>query len=636
MREHRLILGTAGHIDHGKTALVRALTGVDTDRLKEEKARGITIELGFAELTGAEQGLRFGVVDVPGHEAFVRAMLAGAAGMDVVLLVVAADEGVMPQTREHFGIVRLLGVPRLVVAYTKSDLVEAEWLELVEADVDALLEGTDYANAPRVATSTMDGRGLDELRARLFEEAESAPERAEADLARIPLDRVFTIQGTGTVVTGTLWSGALKTGEKVRLLPQDLEARVRALEVHGRPADEALAGERTAVALSGSGADRDRVDRGSVLVSSDVWKASSMLTVWLHVLPDSSWSVEHNQRVHVHHGTAQVLARAVIFEHGGALLPGDSGWIQLRLEAPLVPRGRDRLVLRSYSPVTTIAGGVVVESHAPKRKALGAQERATLREALEGDDTQAVAAHLLLAGWTGVARDALPVRVGLTESRVTAALESLAGRGVRVTGEHAFASEIWVQARDAVLRAVHQAHEREPLRFLLPLAALRSSVPDWAADGLADAVLAELVEDGSLVREDGGVRAPEHEPGLTGDQADAVDRLREVLNEGGLAPPFVEELPEDLTGRSDLWALLHWLEREGTVEQVADDLYVATTALRDGQARVREVLGGREGLGPADFREALDVTRKHLIPLLNFFDHRGVTLRLADGRTVPK
>ena len=633
MSGRRLILGTAGHIDHGKTALVRALTGVDTDRLKEEKARGITIELGFAELAGDDDGPRFGVVDVPGHEAFVRAMLAGAAGMDVVLLVVAADEGVMPQTREHFGIVRLLGVPRLVVAYTKADLVEPEWLELVEADVEDLLEGTAYAEAPRVATSTVHGTGVDELRARLLATAEEVPERPHEDLARLPLDRVFTIQGTGTVVTGTLWSGVLRTGERVRLLPGDLEARVRGLEVHGRASEEARAGERTAVALAGSGADRDLVDRGSVLVSSEAWTPSSIVTVRLHVLPDSSWSVEHNQRVHVHHGTAQVLARVVTLEDEEALLPGDSGWVQLRLEEPLVPRGRDRVVLRSYSPVTTIAGGIVAESHAPKRKRLEALERVALEKALEGDDQGALAAHLELAGWVGVAVEDLSVHVGRPQARLQAAMEA---QRVRVAAGRAFGSETWMAARTAVLTAVGAAHEREPLRHAVPLAGLRSAVPEWAPDGLADGVLEELVREGALVQEDGGVRTPDHQPRLTDDQAAACERLRGLLAEGGLAPPFVEEFPEELAARGDLWALLHWLQREGAIEQVADDLYVDSEALRGAEARVRASLGGREGLGPADFREALDVTRKHLIPLLNFLDTRGVTLRLADGRSVPE
>lgn len=633
MSRDRLILGTAGHIDHGKTSLVRALTGVDTDRLKEEKARGITIELGFAELSG-DDGVHFGVVDVPGHEAFVRAMLAGAAGMDVVLLVVAADEGVMPQTREHFGIVRLLGVPQMVVAYTKADLVEPEWLELVEADVDDLLEGTLYEQAPRVATSAVEGRGLDTLRERLAEVGARVPDRGDDDLVRLPLDRVFTIQGTGTVVTGTLWSGTLSPGDRVRVMPQDLDARIRGLEVHGRSAGAARAGERTAVALSGSGADREVVERGATLVMSGAWSPTHMLTVRAHVLSDSEWTLAHNQRVHVHHGTAQVLARCVALE-AEELLPGETGWMQLRLEEPLMARGRDRLVLRSYSPVTTIAGGVVAESHPPKRSDLDAPTRAALEAALEGDDAAAVSALLALEGWRGVVRAELPVRSGLSEARVAAALDALQDSGVRVAAEHAVSGDVWGDARAQVLAAVRAEHARDPLRASVALAAIRAVVPSWAPAGLADGVIQELLAEGALVTESGGVRAPEHEPTLTDDQRRASERLRELVAGGGLAPPFVEEMPEELKDRADLWSLLHWLEREGSVAQVADDLYVASEHLTAAEARVRDALGGRSGLGPADFRDALDVTRKHLIPLLNFFDTRGVTLRLEDGRSVP-
>ena len=318
-----VILGTAGHIDHGKTALVRALTGTDTDRLKEEKARGITIELGFAELA-VDGRPHFGVVDVPGHEAFVRAMVAGAAGMDVVLLVVAADEGVMPQTREHLAIVELLGVPELVVALTKADAVDEEWMELVDSDVEDALSTTPYAGAPRIPTSAMAGTGLDSLLDALTLAAERAGSSGHEDLARLPLDRVFTIQGTGTVVTGTLWTGELTVGDRVRVLPDDLNARVRSLQVHGRKTDRASTGDRTAVALTGQGADRDIVSRGATLVTAPEWKATWMLTARVRMLADSGWSLVHNQRVHVHHGTAEVLARCVVL-CPEALAPGDSG-----------------------------------------------------------------------------------------------------------------------------------------------------------------------------------------------------------------------------------------------------------------------------------------------------------------------
>ncbi|MDZ7779879.1 MAG: selenocysteine-specific translation elongation factor [Gemmatimonadota bacterium] len=636
MSTHPFILGTAGHIDHGKTALVRALTGVDTDRLKEEQARGITIELGFAELSRDDLP-RFGVVDVPGHEAFVRSMLAGAAGMDVVLLVVAADEGVMPQTREHLGIVRLLGVPEVVVAYTKRDLVDAEWMELVEADVDDLLAGTPYGDAPRVPTSAVDGTGVEELVHALAEAASKVPARDEVDLARLPLDRVFTIQGTGTVVTGTLWSGSLRTGDRVRILPRDLEARVRSLQVHGRGADVARAGERTAVALAGSGADRDVVDRGATLVASPAWSTSHMLTVRIQVLSDSDWSIQHNQRVHVHHGTAQVQARCVLLDEVEMLASGDVGWVQLRLEEPLVVRGRDRLVLRSYSPVTTIAGGIVAETHPPKRNRLDESVRARLARVLDGGDGETLVALLELSGWMGLEIAALPVRTGISAAGAERLLAEpvAADIEVRRSGERVFAPEIWGRARGLLVDAVTNEHARDPVRRAIPLAHVRSALPSWAPSGLADAVIRELVQDQALVSEDGGVRDPAHEPRLTTDQEEASKRLTEVLLAGGLAPPFVDELPEPLAGRPDLWSLLYWLEERGVVEQVADDLYVGRDHLRAAEERVRASLGGRVGLGPADFRDALDVTRKHLIPLLNYLDTRGVTLRREDGRSVP-
>ena len=321
MRGKRLILGTAGHIDHGKTALVKSLTGVDTDRLQEEKARGITIELGFADFTPRED-LRMGVVDVPGHEGFIRNMLAGATGMDLVLLVVAADEGVMPQTREHLEIVRLLGVEKMVVALTKSDLVEEEWLPLVEEEVREALRGSPYGAAPMVATSTLTGAGIDTLKDRLVEVAEGVERRSSEDLVRLPIDRAFTVRGTGTVVTGTLWSGRLSIGDAVVLQPSGVRGRVRGLQVHGTSVEHAGAGERTAVAITGGEIDLDTAERGQVLVAEGTWRATGMLTAMLRVVPGTGWTVKHGQRVRVHLGTTEVMARVITLE-GGEVPPGE-------------------------------------------------------------------------------------------------------------------------------------------------------------------------------------------------------------------------------------------------------------------------------------------------------------------------
>jgi selenocysteine-specific elongation factor len=337
----RLILGTAGHIDHGKTALVKHLTGVDTDRLKEEKERGITVDLGFAELVTPE-GTHFGVVDVPGHEGFIRNMVAGATGMDLVLMVVAADEGVMPQTREHLAIVSLLGVPRILVALTKSDLVEEEWMELVREEVRELLEGTPFAGAPIIPLSVISEEGIPELQSTLTSLAEEGEEKTEDDLPRLPIDRVFTIKGAGTVVTGTLWTGTLKLEEKVQVLPGALAARIRSLQLHGQEVTSASAGGRVAVGLTGPGIHHNAISRGQTLVTGAGWEPSQMITCHLSILPGTGWELEQGQRVRVHLGTAEVLARAAVLE-GEKISGGEEGWVQLRLEEPVLARAGDHL-----------------------------------------------------------------------------------------------------------------------------------------------------------------------------------------------------------------------------------------------------------------------------------------------------
>ena len=628
-----VVLGTAGHIDHGKTALVRALTGTDTDRLKEEKERGITIELGFAELD-VEGGPHFGVVDVPGHEAFVRSMVAGAAGMDVVMLVVAADEGVMPQTREHLAIVALLDVPELVVALTKCDTVEEEWLELVHADVEDLLAETRYAGAARVETSATKGTGLEALTRALVAAAERARASDPDDLVRLPLDRVFTIQGTGTVVTGTLWSGRISTGDRVRILPEGLEARVRGVEVHGRAADRAAAGNRVAVALTGEGGDRDVVSRGATLVGDAAWTPTWMLTTRVELLADSSWSLKHNQRVHVHHGTAEVLARCALLEDE-PLGPAGRGWVQLRLEQPLAARTGDRLILRAYSPVTTIGGGVVAEPDPPKRNRLDTETRADLERVVGGTDEGAVAACLALAGWHGVTRSSLPIRTGLAPARVARALADLGPEATLEAGEHVFGGGVRGQAEALVVEAVDAGHTGDSLRPAVPLAAVRAALPPWAPVELADGVIEGLVGRGRLVAAEGGVRHPDFSPRLTADQAAASETLMRALAADGLAAPSVEELSDELRARPDLWSLIRRLESIDSVRLVADGLYVAADELDRAAERIRASLGGQTNLGPAAFREVLPVSRKHLIPLLNYFDGRGTTLRHADGREVP-
>jgi selenocysteine-specific elongation factor len=628
----RLILGTAGHVDHGKTALVQALTGVDTDRLKEEKARGITIELGFAELVLPEA--RLGVVDVPGHEAFVRTMVAGAAGMDLVLLVVAADEGVMPQTKEHLAIVELLGVSQLVVTLTKRDLVDEEWLELVCSDVEDLLEGTPYEGAPIVPTSAAGQLGLDALEEALGVAAQAVERSAGGDLVRLPLDRVFTIQGTGTVATGTLWSGTLSKGDRVRILPGDLEARIRGIQVHSREVKEATAGDRTAISLSGQGADRGSVGRGATLVSDPAWAATWMLTAHVRMLADTPWSLEHNQRVRVHVGTAEVMARCALLEPE-AISAGGAGWIQLRLEEPVLARAHDRLVLRAYSPVATIGGGLIAEPTPPKRNHIDTSVRVALERLLGGDPGARVSALLELAGWHGGEVSRMPVSTGLRADEVARTLDGLLDAGALRTGDRVFSADITTQATDRIIASVTAAHSADPLRPVVSLAGVRTALPQWAAKGLADAAIARLCAQGVLEAADGGIRSPGHSVTLTQDQEAAAGEVQTLLAAAGLAPPFVDEFPEALKNRNDLWSLLKFLEGQGVVSPVADGYYVDAAELEKGIAAIRATLAGQDALGPSAFREALPVTRRHLIPLLNHLDGLGVTMRSEAGRSVP-
>ncbi len=633
-----LILGTAGHIDHGKTALVRALTGVDTDRLKEEKARGITIELGFAELA-TEGAVHMGVVDVPGHEAFVRNMVAGATGMDLVLLVVAADEGVMPQTREHLAIVALLGVPRLVVALSKADLVDAAWLELVDAEVAELLAPTRYANAPRIPTSATTGEGLDALRKVLAEEAEVAGLRRETeDLARLPLDRVFTVRGTGTVVTGTLWSGALEAGARARLLPGGLETRIRGLQVHGREVKRAGAGDRTAAALTGSGVDHHTVERGSVLVTDPAWEETWMVTAKVRLLEDTGWALEHNQRVRAHLGTAELLARCTLLADR-TVGPGDDGWIQLRLEAPTVARAGDRLILRSYSPLETFGGGIVAEPNPPKRRHLDEATRVALEALLEGIRDESpeatVRAAAELADWAGVRTARLPVLTGLPPRAVREGLASLGEGGGLLHGDSGFAARLADEARDRILAALEGEHEAHPARPVVALELLRTALPDWSSPLLAEAVLTNLASRGMIELAEGGARLPGFAARLLPDQEKACGALLRLYVEAALSPPFVHELPEDLLRREDLADLLRHLESAGALRAVADGLFFSASVLEEAEREVIAAFAGRTDLGPADFRAVLPVSRKHLIPLLVHFDGRGVTVRRDQVRDVP-
>jgi selenocysteine-specific elongation factor len=611
-----MILGTAGHVDHGKTALVRALTGVDTDRLVEEKRRGITIDLGFASLAMPDGSL-LGVVDVPGHEAFIRNMLAGATGIDLALLVVAADEGVMPQTREHLAILGILGTRAGVVALTKCDLVDEEWLELVRDDVRAALEATPLDGAAICDTSVVDGRGLDDLREAIRAAAMSIPARAADDLFRLPVDRAFSVRGTGTVVTGTVWSGSLARDAAVRILPGELTARVRGIESHGAARAEAAPGMRTAIALSG--VNVSDLHRGSVLVSDRAWSASHSVLAEVALLADAPAMVGPRTKVRFHLGTMETGARVVA--SGGALAPGQRRQARIVLDEAVVARAGDRFVLRSASPLVTIGGGVVNDPLPPHRRS-----RPWPRSAASPEERLPLVIGSSLTRGVDVA--SLPVRIGATPEALPALLASAGG--VRRVGERIYAQDTLRSLAELALAAVDEFHQRFPLE---PGASLQSVRARLGVDAqVAEGVLNELQRDGRIELRGAVVMRSGWSPAVSPEAEAARAKLLEALDAAGAEPPSVGELEQQCG--PDTLALLRLLERDGLLVQVESDRFYATPALGALVETLRTKTVPDRPYTPSELRDLLGLSRKFLIPLLEHFDRSGVTDRRGGERFI--
>jgi selenocysteine-specific elongation factor len=609
-RRRRVILGTAGHIDHGKTALVRALTGVDTDRLPEEKRRGITIELGFAPLSLDGVGT-IGVVDVPGHEAFVRTMVAGATGIDLALVVVAADEGVMPQTREHLAILELLGVRRGIVALTKADLVDDEWLALVEEDVRAAT-ATVLRDAPIIPTSAVSGQGIAELRAAMAEMARTIPARSNDDLFRMPVDRAFTIKGTGTVVTGTVWSGRLARDETVRILPSRHSARVRGIQGHGSQLDVATAGGRTAIALAG--VDVADVPRGSTIITDRDWRPTTFARADVTLVPDLAVAVRPRTWFRFHVGTAEVgarvVARAIDSSHPFAA--------RLVLDEPVVLRAGDRFVLRTSAPLNTVGGGVITDPYAPKRArpwSPGLSARDRFAQLLEE------------AGAEGVEAATLPVRLGLSTSEVRD-LTRVVGDEVAVVGGRIVARARLAALQGELLAVVTRYHADHPLDAGISTQLLRSQLKGGAE--IVDAALQAEVAARRIASSAGvislGGWAPKLDTGSSALSASILARL----SAAGAEPPSVEELAGELG--QDPGPVLRFLERQGEVVQVEQSRYYAANSLKLVIDRLRTAMSGGAEVGPSELREKLGLSRKFLIPLLEYCDRVGHTNRNSAGR----
>jgi len=634
-----IIVGTAGHIDHGKTALVKALTGIDTDRLKEEKERGITIDLGFAFLTLGET--RFGFVDVPGHERFVKNMLAGAQGIDLVVLVVAADESVMPQTREHFDICRLLRVKSGVVAITKVDLVDAEMLELVEAEVRDLVAGSFLDGAPIVRVSSRTGEGIPALKEALLRVAETISEKRREAVPRLPIDRVFTVRGFGTVVTGTLIAGQFAIGDEVDILPLQRRATIRGLQVHGQPVPRAVAGERTAMNLHGVAVED--LERGQVVVSSRRFFPTSRIDARLELLPTAPQALTTRVRLRLHVGTAEIMARVVLLDRG-ELRPGESGFVQFRLEAPTFVLPGDRFIVRRYSPPLTIGGGEILDALPEKHRAFrpaseaGEGVCAVLRRLEAADARERLALWIEMAGERGRSYPDLAARTDLTEVQLEDALRaySAAGRVIEIPSVPRYflsraAYEAMKTRLEQMLAAFHREH---PLDLGMPRSDVRAmllyNVPEFAVSEL----LARLCQEPEFRAEREWVRLATHVVQLSDEEVEIERKLLEAFEQARWQPPTLDEViarfqldPEK--ARKLYQRLLH----RGMLVRVGEHTFAAE-ALRMLIERVRAQKSVGQRLDVGAFKELTGVSRKYAIPLLEYLDRQNVTRRVGDERVI--
>jgi selenocysteine-specific elongation factor len=606
-------------VDHGKSTLIKALTGIDPDRLREERERGMTIDLGFAWL-GLSRGAEVGIVDVPGHQDFIRNMLAGVGPVDAVLVVVALDEGVMPQTREHLAILGVLGVDRGVVALTKRDLVDEEWAALARADVSAALQGTPLAGAPMIEVSASARTGLTELVAALDSVLAQAPARRDVGRPRLAIDRAFTLTGFGTVVTGTLVDGSFATGDEIEILPTGQRARIRGIQTHKRALDSASPGSR--VALNLTGVEKDELERGMVVVRPGTLVPVSVLSARVEVLGSVSEGISHDEALKVHAGTAEIMARVSVLE-GATLERGKTGWVQLRLAAPLAVAVGDRFVIRRPSPPETLGGGAVADISGERMR-----RRREAVAVLERRSAPTAASRLLAALDVPRALEEAGTRAGLDSSeRDAAALELIeSGRAVRLA-DALLARDSFEALAIRVERTLAATHRRSPLRAGAPREEIRSSLD--LSPKRFNALVERLAAEVRIAERGSAVALPSHVPTLTAAQETAWARARAALGREPLQPPSPAMLESEYGLDRELVAAL--AERGDLVRIGTEAVFLPDAVARFAEAVVTE-LAATGTITVARARDLTGSSRKHVLPLLGFLDDRGLTRRSGNDR----
>ncbi len=630
-----VIVGTAGHIDHGKSALVRALTGTDPDRLEEEKRRGITIDIGFANLDLAApsgEPLRIGFVDVPGHERFVRNMLAGVGGIDLVMLVISAEESIKPQTREHFDIVRLLSVGRGITVLTKSDLVDRETLEVVRMEVAEYLKGSflDPADSPIVAVSAKTGEGLDELKRELGRLAAEVPAKDSKAAFRLPIDRVFSMKGFGTVITGTLIAGSVAAEQEVEVHPAGRRLRVRGVQVHGEPAKRAVAGQRTALNLAG--VETGELARGMVLTAPGLFRSSQRLTVRLDLLP-SAKPLRDGARVHVHAFAAETVAEVKLLE-GKLIKPGESGYARLKLDDPLLVFPEDKFIIRQFSPVITIGGGQVLDVHEPARRMKAAERLAFVQRLAMAGPEDALFARVGRRGESGLSMAEAVAETGWLAARVELLAGALrqAAKIVQADGLLLSADE-FARLGTATLAAVEQFHKANPLVGGINKEQLREQL--GLRPEVLGAVINSLVSDKKLEIAGEQVRGAGRGVVLRDDEAESKQKIEQAFASAGLQVPALKEVLASLRiDQTRAQKIVTLLLRDRVLVKVSDDLVFHRSALESLRQQITGLKPTKSKINVAEFKDLFGITRKYAIPLLEYLDRERVTRRVGDERVI--
>jgi len=630
-----IILGTAGHVDHGKTALIKALTGTDTDRLKEEKERGITIELGFAQFT-LKNGEKIGIVDVPGHEKFVKNMVAGAGGIDVVTMVIAADEGVMPQTREHLDICQLLGIKKGIVALTKIDLVDEEWCDLAREDIRIFLKGTFLEESPIIPLSAVTGAGFPEFISALEEIVSVTDKRADSDFFRLPADRVFTMKGFGTVITGTLMSGKAKVGDTIQIMPGQIKAKIRGIQIHNEMAEVAMAGQRTAINLQGI--DKDTIQRGNILTPPDTFEPTVRMDISLKYLPGTGKKLKNRTPVRFHTGTSEIISRIILLDKN-EIEPGEEVYAQVILESPTIATAGDRFVIRSYSPVSTIGGGEILDPIAEKYKRHFEQRLTELQTLKSGDSLEKTRIIIERVRLRGISARQLSVRTGIPLNKQNKIMEGMFSRKEALLLDRddfrVVSFSIYKTLQSKILQEIKAYHKRFPLREGHPKEELRTRAGKFIDSKLFNKAIRDLEHEGHIVVEQENIRRADHSVNLKGKLEDLRENIAGIYLESKLTPPSTKEIMERFSDRkTETVNVLNVMFNEGILIKINEDMYYHKQFIDTLRKDYKEFLLKNKESTPATFRDMTGLSRKYIIPLMEYFDKTKLTIRVGDHRVL--